>query len=320
MTAAASPATRVPDLRNRRYVTDGGMETDLIFHHGVDLPEFAAFPLLDSPEGRLLLERYYDDYAAIAAAADAGLILEAPTWRANPRWGARLGYDTEDLARVNRAAIALLDRLRARYARTAGDVIISGMVGPRDDGYSADQRLDPADAAEYHAPQLAAFASADTDMATAYTLTDVGEAIGIVQAARAVGLPIAISFTVETDGRLPSGATIDGAITAVDQAAPPDYFLINCSHPTHIERGLGDDGPWRHRIAGIRANASAKSHAELDEAEQLDEGDMGALVAGQARLTQSLPALSILGGCCGTDHRHVAALWDDQGPGSGLAS
>jgi homocysteine S-methyltransferase len=311
--AAASPAPRLPDLRRLRYVTDGGMETDLIFHHGADLPEFAAFPLLDAAEGRSLLEHYYDGYAAIAAEAGAGLMLEAPTWRANPRWGARLGYDTESLARVNRAAIALLDRLRARYAPTVADVIISGMIGPRDDGYSAGQRFDPAEAAEYHGPQLEAFASADADMAAAYTLTDAGEAIGIVRAARAAGLPIAISFTVETDGRLPSGTTIADAIAAVDEAAPPDYYLINCAHPTHIARGLGDDGPWRRRIAGIRPNASTRSHAELDESEQLDEGDIGALVAGQATLTRNLPALSILGGCCGTDHRHVAALWADQG-------
>ena len=259
MTAAASPAPGLPDLRRRRYVTDGGMETDLIFHHGVNLPEFAAFPLLDSTEGRSLLELYYDGYAAIAADAGAGLMLEAPTWRANPRWGARLGYDAESLARVNRAAIALLDRLRARYTMTIADVIISGMVGPRDDGYSAGQRLDPAEAAEYHRPQLAAFASAGADMAAAYTLTDVGEAIGIVQAARAERLPVAISFTVETDGRLPSGTTIADAITAVDRAAPPDYYLINCAHPTHIARGLGDDGPWRRRIAGIRPNASTRA-------------------------------------------------------------
>ena len=312
MTTAASPAPGLPGLRRRRYVTDGGMETDLIFHHGVDLPEFAAFPLLDSVEGRSRLERYYDDYAAIAAQAGAGLILEAPTWRANPRWGARLGYDAESLARVNRAAIALLERLRARYSLTVADVIISGMIGPRDDGYSAGQRLEPAEAAEYHAPQLEAFASAHADMAAAYTLADAGEAIGIVRAARAAGLPIAISFTVETDGRLPSGSTIAGAIAAVDQAAPPDYYLINCAHPAHIARGMGDDGPWRRRIAGIRPNASTRSHAELDEAEQLDEGDIGVLVAAQARLARKLPALSILGGCCGTDHRHVAALWAAQ--------
>ena len=314
MTAAVSPpAPGLPDLRRRRYVTDGGMETDLIFHHGVDLPEFAAFPLLDSTEGRSRLELYYDGYAAIAAEAGAGLLLEAPTWRANPRWGERLGYDAESLARVNRTAIALLDRLRARYALTVADVIVSGMIGPRDDGYSAGQRLDPAEAAEYHRPQLEAFASAHADMAAAYTLTDAGEAIGIVQAARAAGLPIAISFTVETDGRLPSGTTIGDAIAAVDQAAPPDYYLINCAHPIHIARGLGDDGPWRRRIAGIRPNASTRSHAELDEADQLDEGDIDVLVAAQARLAQKLPALSILGGCCGTDHRHVAALWAAQG-------
>ena len=163
------------------------------------------------------------------------------------------------------------------------------MIGPRDDGYSAGQRLDPAEAAEYHRPQLEAFASAHADMAAAYTLTDVGEATGIVQAARAAGLPIAISFTVETDGRLPSGTTIGDAIAAVDQAAPPDYYLINCAHPIHIARGLGDDGPWRRRIAGIRPNASTRSHAELDEADQLDEGDTDVLVAAQARLARKLP-------------------------------
>ena len=219
----------------------------------------------------------------------------------------------ESLARVNRTAIALLDRLRARYTLTVADVIVSGMIGPRDDGYSAGQRLDPAEAAEYHGPQLEAFASAHADMAVACTLTDVGEAIGIVQAARAAGLPIAISFTVETDGRLPCGTTIGDSIAAVDRAAPPDYYLINCAHPIHIARGLGDDGPWRTRIAGIRPNASTRSHAELDEADQLDEGDIAVLVAAQARLARKLPALSILGGCCGTDHRHVAALWAAQG-------
>ncbi len=257
MTTAASPATRLPDLPSRRYVTDGGMETDLIFHHGVDLPEFAAFPLLDSTEGRSLLECYYDDYAAIAAAAGAGLMLEAPTWRANPRWGARLGYDAENLARVNRAAIALLDRLRARYARTVGDVIISGMVGPRDDGYSADQPLDLADAAEYHAPQLAAFASADTDMATAYTLTDVGEAIGIVQAARAVGLPIAISFTVETDGRLARGASASQESAPI----PPPEATPNSTKPSNSTKAISTCSwparPGSHRTFRLSRSSAA---------------------------------------------------------------
>jgi homocysteine S-methyltransferase len=321
------PQTRaLPQLHGTKFVTDGGMETDLIFHHGVDLPDFAAFPLLDTAGGRGLLTRYYDGYATIAQQASAGLMLEAPTWRANPHWGTRLGYSAADLARANTAAITLLAGLRERYATTLGigPVLVSGMIGPRGDEYAAG-RPDPDEAAGYHAPQLEAFAAAGADLATALTLTDIPEAIGIVQAARAAGPPIAISFTVETDGRLPSGPTIADAITTVDATAAPDYYLINCAHPTHIRAGLsqpgtrsqpgtqGQPGPWIDRIIGIRANASLKSHAELDDAEDLDEGDIGTLAAAQAGLTAALPALTILGGCCGTDHRHVAALWGTTG-------
>jgi homocysteine S-methyltransferase len=327
MTGAAPPTQALPQLHGTRFVTDGGMETDLIFHHGVDLPDFAAFPLLGTAGGRALLTRYYDGYATIAQRAGAGLMLEAPTWRANPGWGTGLGYSAADLARVNTTAITLLAGLRERYATTLGigPVLVSGMIGPRDDGYTAAGRLDPAEAAGYHGPQLEAFAAAGADLATALTLADVPEAIGIVQAARAVGLPIAISFTVETDGHLPSGASIADAITTVDATAAPDYYLINCAHPTHIRTGLGQPGTlsqpgtpgqpgsWIGRIIGIRANASLKSHAELDDADHLDEGDIGAFTTAQAGLTAALPALTILGGCCGTDHRHVAALWGTAG-------
>jgi homocysteine S-methyltransferase len=309
------PQTRtLPQLHGTKFVTDGGMETDLIFHHGVDLPDFAAFPLLDTAGGRALLTQYYDGYATIAQQASAGLMLEAPTWRANPDWGARLGYGAADLARVNTAAIALLAGLREHYTATLniGTVLVSGMVGPRGDGY-AGGLPDSQEAAGYHGPQLEAFAAAGADLATALTLADVPEAIGVVQAARAAGLPIAISFTVETDGRLPSGPTIADAITTVDATAAPDYYLINCAHPSHIRAGLGPPGPWVDRIAGTRANASLKSHAELDEAEDLDEGDVATLAAAQADLTAALPALTVLGGCCGTDQRHVAALWGTAG-------
>lgn len=308
MVAAAQPTT-LPQLQGIKLVTDGGMETDLVFHHGVGLPHFAAFPLVEDSAGRELLTGYYDNYAAIARRVGAGLMLESPTWRASPDWGARLGYGRSDLARVNTAAVELLAGLRDRYSSDIDPIGISGMVGPRGDGYSAAERVGPQEAAEYHRPQLEAFAAAHADLATAYTLTDVGEAVGIVLAARSVGLPVAISFTVETDGRLPSGDTIAEAITTVDGAAAPDYYLVNCAHPAHIRAGLGQPGTWTDRIIGIRGNASLKSHAELDEAEDLDEGDIDVLVAEQALLTRALPSLSILGGCCGTDHRHVAALW-----------
>jgi homocysteine S-methyltransferase len=297
--------------RLRRVVTDGGLETDLVYHHGVELPHFAAFPLVETPEGRALLTAYYDDYAAIAERVDAGLMLEAPTWRANDDWGALLGYSPAALARANEAAITMLAGLRDRYA--VSDVLVGGAIGPRGDGYRPDHIEDPDAAAAYHRPQLAAFASAGADLATAYTMTHVEEAIGIVQAARDTGIPVAISFTVETDGHLPSGDLLADAITTVDEAAAPDYYLVNCAHPTHIEAALTQPGPW-DRIEGLRCNASTKSHAELDEATELDEGDPAQLVTAQDRLRPRLPNLSIIGGCCGTDARHVATLWHTTKP------
>jgi homocysteine S-methyltransferase len=291
----------------RRTVTDGGLETDLIFHHGVDLPEFAAFPLLDDTAGRELLADYYASYAAIARAAGAGLLLEGATWRANPDWGAKLGYDAAELARLNRTAIEFLEEQRARSG--VDGALVGGTIGPRGDGYRPGARIDPDEAAAYHRPQLDAFAEAGADLATAYTLTDAGEAIGIVRAAREAGLPIAISFTVETDGRLPDSTALHDAVEQVDAAAPPDWFLVNCAHPTHLAPALAVPGAWRERIIGVRANASRRSHAELDEAAELDDGDPGELATEHRAIEAMLPNLAIIGGCCGTDARHVAALW-----------
>jgi homocysteine S-methyltransferase len=309
MDGAVSEASRLPQLRGRPMVTDGGMETDLIFHHGVDLPCFAAFPLLETARGQELLADYYLGYVAIARRAGAGLLLESPTWRANPDWGGRLGYSRADLARVNTAAIAWLARLRDRYAATVTDIVVSGMVGPQGDGYQPGHLPSPEQAAAYHRPQIDAFARAGADMASALTLTTTGEAIGIVRAARAAGLPVAISFTVETDGRLPGGIPLARAITEVDEAARPDYFMVNCAHPSHIEPALAEPGGWRERIGAVRYNASAKSHAEFDRATGLDDGNPGLLAAAHAQLSPLLPRLSVVGGCCGTDARHVAALW-----------
>jgi homocysteine S-methyltransferase len=306
----------LPQLDGQMFVTDGGMETDLIFHHGIDLPHFAAFPLLETAAGRDLLVSYYDGYAAIAERAKAGLMLESPTWRASGDWGQRLGYSASDLARINRAAMAMLAGLRERYAQSSPHVLVSGMIGPRSDGYSQDARMEPAEAAAYHRPQAEAFAAAGADMLAALTLTDPGEAIGISQAARAAGLPAAISFTLETDGTLPSGDSLAQAIEAVDEAERPEYFMVNCAHPTHILPALAEPGPWRERIAGLRYNASAKSHAELDEAEELDEGDPQLLASVHGQLRELLPRLTVVGGCCGTDTRHIAALWDVGPPAS----
>ncbi|GGC79334.1 homocysteine S-methyltransferase [Tersicoccus solisilvae] len=293
----------------RRYVTDGGMETDLIFHHGVDLPEFAAFPLVEDAPGRELLTAYYLGYADVAGRAGAGLLLESPTWRANPDWGARLGYDAPALDRANRAAIAFLRRLADRLRDRVPAVLVNGMVGPRYDGYHPNAAMSADEATAYHGPQLASFAAAGVDLVTAYTLGSVAEAQGIVEAARDEALPVGISFTVETDGTLPDGTPLGAAVQRLDAVAAPDHYLVNCAHPDHIARGIPADAPWRHRVAGTRVNASRLSHADLDEAEALDDGDPAELAADHRRLAARLPGLRILGGCCGTDVRHVAALW-----------
>jgi S-methylmethionine-dependent homocysteine/selenocysteine methylase len=300
---------RLPQLDGGVYVTDGGIETTLIFHHGLDLPEFAAFDLLKDDDGTEQLRLYYAPYALIARERGLGLVLESPTWRASPGWAEKIGYSAEALDALNRKAIALMEELRAEYTGGA-PIVISGCIGPEGDGYAPDTMLTAPEAERYHSTQIETFADTAADMVTAITMTYAEEAIGVARAAAKTGLPSAISFTVETDGRLPSGQALAGAIQQVDDETDgaPAYYMINCAHPTHFEDVLADDGLWVSRIGGLRTNASTKSHAELDEAEELDEGDPDDLGARHAALRARLPAVNVLGGCCGTDHRHVGAI------------
>jgi S-methylmethionine-dependent homocysteine/selenocysteine methylase len=304
---------RLPQLDGGLFVTDGGIETTLIFHQGLDLPEFAAFDLLKDDEGTELLRQYYAPYVQIARERRLGLVLESPTWRANPGWAEKIGYAPEQLDALNRKAIALMEELRDEYASDS-PVVISGCIGPEGDGYAPETMLTADEAERYHATQIATFADTAADMVTGITMTYAEEAIGVSHAAAKAGLPSVISFTVETDGRLPSGQALAGAIQQVDDEtdAAPAYYMINCAHPTHFEDILG--GTWVGRIGGLRTNASMKSHAELDESEELDEGDPADLGARHAALKARLPAVNVLGGCCGTDHRHVDAIcvaWAD---------
>jgi S-methylmethionine-dependent homocysteine/selenocysteine methylase len=299
----------LPQLEGDLFVTDGGIETTLIFHQGLDLPAFAAFDLLKDDEGTKALRRYYEPYAALARDHRLGFVLESPTWRASPRWAAELGYSEQDLDQLNRKAIALLEEIREEYEGDGTPVVISGCIGPRDDGYQASEALSADAAREYHATQIATFADTAADMVTATTMTSADEAAGVSRAASDAGLPAAISFTLETDGRLPTGQSLKDAIAEVESAteASAAYYMINCAHPTHFEDVLAGE-PWTERIRGLRANASMKSHAELDEAPELDTGDPSDLGARYAGLRSKLPQLNVLGGCCGTDHRHVAAI------------
>jgi homocysteine S-methyltransferase len=301
----------LPQLKDALFMTDSGLETELIFHDGLDLPYFASFDLLKSEAGTERLRAYYLRYAEMARAHNTGLVLESPTWRASADWGARLGYDAQALANANRKAIKLMLEIRAAKETLETRMVISGNIGPRGDGYSPDKRMSTAQAQQYHATQIETFADTDADMVAAFTINYVEEAIGITHAAKACAMPVAISFTLETDGRLPSGETLEQAIMRTDNEtdAAPVYYMINCAHPTHFDKVLQGAGSWQERIRGLRANASKRSHAELDNSTDLDIGDPQELGAHYQVLHELLPRLSVLGGCCGTDKRHIEAIF-----------
>jgi S-methylmethionine-dependent homocysteine/selenocysteine methylase len=300
----------LPQLNGGLFLTDSGMETFLYFQQGIDLPEFAAFPLLETEQGRRHIGTYMERHIRIAVDNGLGFILETPTWRANRVWGAKLGYDRDGLARVNRDAVRFLSDLCDVHETAESRMVISGNIGPRGDGYNPEEILGPDEAQAYHADQVESFTAAGADLVTTLTMTHVGEAVGITRAAQAARIPVVISFTTETDGRIPTGQTLGEAIEEVDSMTDrgPAYYMVNCAHPTHFDDALRTDAAWIKRLRGIRANASTKSHAELDESTELDEGNPKELGTQYRAIRERLPHVTVVGGCCGTDHRHVEQI------------
>lgn len=307
---------QLPQLSDKIFITDGGLETVLLFQQGWDLPDFAAFTLMDRPLGTEALHSYFNTYGKLAQTYKLGLVLESPTWRASADWGQRQGYGAAELADVNRRAIALLQLTRTSYTNANTPIIISGCIGPRGDGYNPDHLMSASEAVQYHQKQVNTFMETAADLVSAVTMTYPEEAIGIAHAAQQAQMPVVISFTVETDGKLPTGITLEKAIQTVDAATEgyPAYYMINCAHPIHFDRAILNQGTWVERIRGIRANASMMSHTELDESETLDEGNPMDLGERFYILKRQLPHLTVLGGCCGTDHRHIEAICKTCGP------
>ena len=302
--------TNLPQLNGDKFLADGGLETTLIFHEGLELPEFAACDLLKNGDGRVQLYKYYSAYAAIARDHKVGIVLESATWRTSSEWGKKLGYSKEVLVDMNHKAIDLLHDIRTEYENDKSKMVISGCIGSRGDGYNNSSMMSEEEAERYHTAQIETFSETQADLVSALTMTNTAEVIGLTRAAKSAGMPVVISFTVETDGKLPSGETLKEAIEEVDKATDntPVYYMINCAHPTHFEETMASGESWVKRIRGIRANASAKSHADLDEAEELDDGNPVELARQCKELTERLHHLNVLGGCCGTDHRHIEEI------------
>jgi homocysteine S-methyltransferase len=309
MTRNTSSA-RLPQQTGGLFLADGGIETSLIFLQGLELPHFAAFHLLRDGAGKDALEAYFRAYVALARRHRTGLVLESATWRASRDWGERLGYDEAGLAAANESAVRQLVALREAPENRTLTIVVSGCVGPRGDGYMPASRMSVDEAANYHADQVETLARSGADLVTAITMNYAEEAIGVARAAEKAGVPVVLSFTVETDGRLPTSQSLADAITAVDAAtgAYASYYMVNCAHPTHFDRELTTDAAWVERVRGLRANASRQSHAELNESPTLDRGDPEDLAARYAALCARRPSINVLGGCCGTDEDHIDAV------------
>ena len=300
----------LPQLNGKTFLTDGGLETTLIFHQEIDLPHFASFDILARPNGKEILRDYYHDYIRIAKKQKLGFVLESPTWRANKDWGYKMGYTTESLKNINTIAIAHLDEIRNDLEDEESPMVISGCIGPRGDGYLLSDTMSVEEARVYHHEQISTFSNSSADLVTSHTVNYSSEALGMVLAAMDNKMPIAIGFTVETDGKLPSGESLKEAIEKVDEVSGsyPSYYMVNCAHPTHFKEVLKGNGRWKNRIMAIRANASTKSHAELDECEHLDTGDKYQLAHDYQDLRKLLPNLKVVGGCCGTDQNHLEEI------------
>lgn len=291
------------------FLSDGGLETWLIYTRNCQLTLFAAFPLLATPKGANHLQEYYNEYLEVAQELRMGLVLSTPTWRASTRWGEEMGFSQVEVDQFNVDAVKMLKCVKD-ISKDGPTVVVDGQIGPMEDGYKPEVKHSVQACKEYHIRQVAVLKDAGVDLVTAATLTNWEEATGITLAAKECKTPLAVGFTVELDGRLPSGDSLEDAVEKVDKmtGAYPSYYMVNCGHPDHIRKAMEKGGKWRERVMAFRVNASRKSHEELDRMETLDEGDVEELGRLTAELGKLMPRMVLMGGCCGTRAEHVRSI------------
>lgn len=300
---------QLPQLSDTIFLMPAGLETDLIYNQGFEIPGFATHILLKDPKGRNAIANYYRQYLALAREQNTGIVLGTQTWKAHMHWAGEQGATEEELHQANHESAAFIAGIRDEFSDIAKPIVLDGIVGPRGDCYAPEEEIAAFEAEEYHAKQIGWLAETEVDMITAATLNQTDEAIGIVRAAQAVDLPVVISFTLETDGNLQTGQSLADAIVAVDEATDSGaaYFMVNCTHPDHFAHLL-EDRAWARRIKGVFCNASRKSHAELEASDTLDDGNPVEFGEQHKAMRDRSPWINVFGGCCGCDIRHVTEI------------
>jgi homocysteine S-methyltransferase len=299
----------LPHQTGRLFLTDGGIETWLMYKNGFALPHFCDFQLLGDPAGREALRHYYREFARIAKQYGTGYVFCSLTYRASRDWGQLLGLSVDRLAELNLESIAFYREIARDIGLDPGSTLYSGCIGPRGDAYQTNPTITATASEDYHAEQIETFTKAGVDLVTALTLKSIEEAIGIARAARSAGVPSVISFTLDKSRTVDGRRSLRAAIEAVDAATDgaPAYYMINCSHPVDFGPAL-DHGDWVRRIRAVRANASSLEHGQLCQLGHLEEGDAAELAGQHRELARLFPHLNVFGGCCGTDYVHVRKI------------
>ena len=291
----------------RYYLTEGGQETEIMYRHGHDLPEFAMFALLDRPEARDDLRAMFTRYLETAAVNGFVPLMGGVDYRLSPDWGQLIGYSPAVLQDMQLRAIDLLREVARPFRAQVPEILFAGIVGPRGDAYQLNRDITEAEAEDYHSAQVGWLKMAGVDLVSALTFNNVPEAVGLSRAAARAGLPVSVSFTLDSTHRLRSGPSLREAIEAADAALGadrPDFYGVNCSHPYEFLPAL-EPGDWVLRLRALRPNAAMMDKISLCSLGHLEEGDWHELGHLMGDLARRYPHLDVWGGCCGTWDKHL---------------
>tara|TARA_R110002074_G_scaffold203294_2_gene371174 strand:+ start:1454 stop:2410 length:957 start_codon:yes stop_codon:yes gene_type:complete len=299
----------LPQLAGHDMTTQGGTWTWLQYVDGFELKHFCGFDLLNDPRGVVALRDYHRKIIEAVIPFQFGILLEGIHYRASRDWGKLIGYSREGLKEINIRGVEFYRDLANEYESDSNPIPISGVIGPQGDAYDTGITPEAAEAEDYHSEQIETLKQAGADLITGATFSGVEEAIGITRAAKALEMPIVISFITNSDGRLDGGETMREAVEKVDAATnnAPAYYMINCGHPTEFESAL-EEKDWTKRLGGFMPNAVAMEKLSLCSLGHLEDGNPEELGIQMGEIATRFPHIHVWGGCCGTDSRHLGQI------------